>query len=80
MMERRNRLEERIAALMARRLHAGATGQEQDAELKTLTARANLAHAQRDYRVARVALDWVAGTSDSGATQRQVPSSEQDRR
>jgi hypothetical protein len=29
-------------------------------------SRANLARAQRDYRVARVTLDWVAGTLDGG--------------
>ncbi|RPJ82146.1 MAG: hypothetical protein EHM13_09380, partial [Acidobacteria bacterium] len=34
----------------------------QDAELNLSAARANLARAQRDYRVARVNLDWVAGT------------------
>lgn len=38
----------------------------QDAELNLSAARANLAHAQRDYRVARVNLDWVAGTLDGG--------------
>jgi HAE1 family hydrophobic/amphiphilic exporter-1 len=39
----------------------------QDAELNLASARANLARAQRDYRVARVNLDWVAGTLDGGA-------------
>jgi HAE1 family hydrophobic/amphiphilic exporter-1 len=34
----------------------------QDAQLNVSTARANLARAQRDYRVARVNLEWVAGT------------------
>lgn len=34
----------------------------QDAELNLSSARANLARAQRDYRVARVNLEWVAGT------------------
>jgi HAE1 family hydrophobic/amphiphilic exporter-1 len=36
----------------------------QDAELNLSAARANLAQAQHDYRVARVNLDWVAGTLD----------------
>jgi len=40
----------------------------QDAELNLMGARANLARAQRDYRVARVTLDWVAGTLDGGPT------------
>ena len=40
----------------------------QDAELNLAAARANLARAQRDYRVARVNLDWVSGTLDGGAT------------
>jgi len=40
----------------------------QDAELNLQAARANLAAAQRGYRVARVNLDWVAGTLDGGAT------------
>jgi HAE1 family hydrophobic/amphiphilic exporter-1 len=40
----------------------------QDAELNLAAARANLARAQRDYRVARVNLDWVAGTLDGGPT------------
>ncbi len=39
----------------------------QDAELNLAAARANLARAQRDYRVARVNLEWVAGTLDAGA-------------
>ncbi len=34
----------------------------QDAELNLSSARANLARAQRDYRVARVNLAWVGGT------------------
>jgi HAE1 family hydrophobic/amphiphilic exporter-1 len=38
----------------------------QDAEQNVNTARANLAVAQRDYRVARVNLDWVAGVLDGG--------------
>jgi HAE1 family hydrophobic/amphiphilic exporter-1 len=38
----------------------------QDAELNVLNARANLAVAQRDYRVARVNLQWVTGTLDAG--------------
>jgi HAE1 family hydrophobic/amphiphilic exporter-1 len=38
----------------------------QDAEQNVTVARANLAAAQRDYRVARVNLDWVAGTIDGG--------------
>ena len=38
----------------------------QDAELKLSQARVNLARAQRDYRVALVNLDWVAGTPISG--------------
>jgi HAE1 family hydrophobic/amphiphilic exporter-1 len=37
----------------------------QDAELNLAAARANLARAQRDYRVARVNLDWVSGTLDA---------------
>jgi HAE1 family hydrophobic/amphiphilic exporter-1 len=36
----------------------------QDAQLNLLLAKGNLARAQRDYRVARVNLDWVAGTLD----------------
>jgi HAE1 family hydrophobic/amphiphilic exporter-1 len=36
----------------------------QDAELNLSSARVNLAQAQRDYRVARVNLEWVAGTLD----------------
>ena len=39
----------------------------QDAELNLAAARANLARAQRDYRVARVNLEWVAGTLDAGS-------------
>ena len=39
----------------------------QDAELNRSAARANLARAQRDYHVARVNLEWVAGTLDDGA-------------
>ena len=38
----------------------------QDAELNVAASRANLARAQRDYRVARVTLDWVVGTLDGG--------------
>jgi HAE1 family hydrophobic/amphiphilic exporter-1 len=38
----------------------------QDAEQNLRLARANLAAAQRDYRVARVNLEWVAGTLDGG--------------
>jgi HAE1 family hydrophobic/amphiphilic exporter-1 len=38
----------------------------QDAELNLRLARANLASAQRDYQVARVNVDWVAGTLDGG--------------
>ena len=38
----------------------------QDAELNLSTARANLARAQRDYRVATVNLEWVVGTLDGG--------------
>ncbi|HEY3382511.1 MAG TPA: efflux RND transporter permease subunit [Vicinamibacterales bacterium] len=41
----------------------------QDAELNLTNARYNLARAQRDYRVARVNLDWVAGTLDAGSKQ-----------
>ena len=36
----------------------------QDAELNLSSARVNLAQAQRDYRVARVNLEWVSGTLD----------------
>ena len=39
----------------------------QDAEQNVNTARANLAVAQRDYRLARVNLDWVAGILDGSA-------------
>ncbi len=39
----------------------------QDAEVNLQAARANLAAAQRGYRVARVNLDWVAGVLDGGA-------------
>jgi HAE1 family hydrophobic/amphiphilic exporter-1 len=38
----------------------------QDAELNTQSARLNLARAQREYRVARVNLDWAAGTATLG--------------
>jgi HAE1 family hydrophobic/amphiphilic exporter-1 len=38
----------------------------QDAETNLAQARVNLARAQRDYRVARVNLDWVVGTLDGG--------------
>jgi HAE1 family hydrophobic/amphiphilic exporter-1 len=38
----------------------------QDAELNASNARLSLARAQRDYRVARVNLEWVAGTLDGG--------------
>ncbi len=38
----------------------------QDAELNASNARLSLARAQRDYRVARVNLDWVTGTLDGG--------------
>ena len=38
----------------------------QDAEQNLRQARYNLAAAQRDYQVARVNLDWVAGTLDGG--------------
>jgi HAE1 family hydrophobic/amphiphilic exporter-1 len=38
----------------------------QDAEQNVNVARANLASAQRDYRAARVNLDWVAGVLDGG--------------
>ncbi len=38
----------------------------QDAELNLMSARASLAGAQRDYRVARVNLDWVSGMLDGG--------------
>jgi outer membrane protein TolC len=38
----------------------------QDAETNLSSARVNLARAQRDYRVARVNLDWVVGTLDGG--------------
>jgi HAE1 family hydrophobic/amphiphilic exporter-1 len=39
----------------------------QDAEQNVNVARANLASAQRDYRAARVNLEWVAGTLDGGS-------------
>jgi hydrophobic/amphiphilic exporter-1 (mainly G- bacteria), HAE1 family len=39
----------------------------QDAEFNLLTAKSNLARAQRDYRVSRVMLEWVAGTLPTGA-------------
>ena len=38
----------------------------QDAEQNVNVARANLAAAQRDYRLAVVNLDWVAGVLDGG--------------
>ena len=38
----------------------------QDAEVNLSAARANLARAQHDYRVARVNLDWVVGALDGG--------------
>ena len=34
----------------------------EDAQLNLLAARANFAQARRDFHVARVNLDWVAGT------------------
>jgi hypothetical protein len=34
----------------------------QDAQVNLLAAKTNLARAHRDYRVARVALEWVMGT------------------
>lgn len=37
----------------------------QDAELNLQAARASLARAQRDYRVAQVNLAWVSGTIGS---------------
>jgi len=39
----------------------------QDAELNVRAARANLATAQRDYRVARANLEWVSGTIATSA-------------
>jgi HAE1 family hydrophobic/amphiphilic exporter-1 len=45
----------------------------QDAEQNVNTARANLAVAQRDYRLARVNLDWVAGVLDGGAPSAPAP-------
>ena len=38
----------------------------QDAELNVQSARLNMARARREYRVAKVNLDWVAGTSSLG--------------
>ncbi len=38
----------------------------QDAELNASNARLSLARGQRDYRVARVNLEWVSGTLDGG--------------
>jgi HAE1 family hydrophobic/amphiphilic exporter-1 len=38
----------------------------QDAELNVSNARLSLARAQRDYRAARVNLEWVTGTLDGG--------------
>ena len=46
----------------------------QDAELSLSVARASLARAQRDYRVARVNLEWVAGTLDGGSVPPAAPS------
>jgi hydrophobic/amphiphilic exporter-1 (mainly G- bacteria), HAE1 family len=37
----------------------------QDAQLNLQAARANLARAQRDYKVSRVTLDWVTGATGS---------------
>jgi HAE1 family hydrophobic/amphiphilic exporter-1 len=39
----------------------------QDAQLNVTAAKGNLARAQRDYLVARVTLEWVAGTIDNGS-------------
>ena len=39
-----------------------------DAQFNLNQARASLARAQRDYRVARVALEWVCGTISLTAT------------
>jgi outer membrane protein TolC len=39
----------------------------QDAELNLMSARASLAGAQRDYRVARINVEWVAGSLDGSA-------------
>jgi hydrophobic/amphiphilic exporter-1 (mainly G- bacteria), HAE1 family len=38
----------------------------QDAQLNLRSARGNLARAQRDYRVARIVVAWVAGTIEAG--------------
>jgi hydrophobic/amphiphilic exporter-1 (mainly G- bacteria), HAE1 family len=40
----------------------------QDAQLNLLSAKSNLARAQRDYHVARVTLEWAAGTIETGGT------------
>jgi HAE1 family hydrophobic/amphiphilic exporter-1 len=40
----------------------------QDAQLNLRAARANLARAQRDYRVARIVLAWVTGSIDASGT------------
>ena len=48
----------------------------QDAEFNLSTARANLALARRDYRVALVNLEWVMGTLDGGARRRRRRSPE----
>jgi HAE1 family hydrophobic/amphiphilic exporter-1 len=45
----------------------------QDAEQNVNAARANLAVAQRDYRLARVNLDWVAGILDGSAAPPAAP-------
>jgi outer membrane protein TolC len=37
----------------------------QDAQLNLRAARANLARAQRDYRVARIVLAWVSGAIEA---------------
>jgi HAE1 family hydrophobic/amphiphilic exporter-1 len=42
----------------------------QDAQLNLLAAKSNLARALRDYHVARVNLEWVAGTLGGGALSR----------
>ena len=59
---------ERLLALAEKGFELGVKTrlEVQDAELNASNARANLARGQRDYRVARVNLEWVAGTLDGG--------------
>ena len=59
---------ERLLALAEKGFELGVKTrlEVQDAELNASNARLSLARGQRDYRVARVNLEWVSGTLDGG--------------